>query len=426
MPGAPSSSWPLYKARLRTRFEGANLRVCAAFWLFGLINNILYVLILSAAIDLVSPIPVGTVLLADVVPSFLTKLTAPYYIHHIPYPLRILIFCSLSSCGMLLIALSPPTREPTVIIVKMLGIVLASLSSGGGELSFLGLTHYYGGFSLASWGSGTGGAGLIGAGAYAIATTNLGLSVQTTLLASAVLPLIMLLSFFILLPPGPLRATTPNTQTYTRIPTDDPDTVSRRQPSPSASPPPSTFHTLLANLRRSRALLLPYMLPLFLVYVAEYSLNQGILPITLFPLHRTPFTHYRAFYPTYSALYQLGVFLSRSSLPFLRIRNLYIPTYLQIANFALLTSHALWPFIPSVWIVFVVVFWEGLLGGLVYVSTFAAVREEMGEDDREFSLGAVTVSDSAGICVAGFMGMALETGVCAWQVRHGRGECRML
>jgi len=36
------------------------------------------------------------------------------------------------------------------------------------NLAFLGLTHYYGHFSLASWGSGTGGAGLIGAGAYVI------------------------------------------------------------------------------------------------------------------------------------------------------------------------------------------------------------------------------------------------------------------
>ncbi|KAL8697790.1 MAG: hypothetical protein Q9224_002144 [Gallowayella concinna] len=87
----------------------------------------------------------------------------------------------------------------------MAGIVLASLSSGAGELSFLGLTHYYGPFSQAAWGSGTGAAGLIGAGAYAIATTSIGLSVQASLLASSFLPFIMLLSFFFVLPRGPLR-----------------------------------------------------------------------------------------------------------------------------------------------------------------------------------------------------------------------------
>lgn len=346
---------------------------------------------------------------------------------------------------MLLIALSPPTREPAVIVVKMLGIVLASLSSGGGELSFLGLTHYYGGFSLASWGSGTGGAGLVGAGAYAIATTSMGLSVQTTLLASAVLPVIMLLSFFVLLPLGPLKATRRKEQAYTRVPSDetllpDPeDTTSNhdRDLSPSRSTSPAypstttsklhqTLHSLRTNLARSRRLIFPYMLPLFLVYLAEYSLNQGVLPVTLFPLPQTPFHNYRSFYPTYSALYQLGVFISRSSLPFIRIRSLYIPTFLQVANFSLLTLHALFPILPNVWVVFAVVFWEGLLGGLVYVSTFAAVREEVPEGEREFSLGAVTVSDSAGICLAGFVGMGLETFLCEWQKARGRGWCGML
>lgn len=57
-----------------------------AFWLFGLINNVLYVVNLSAAIDLVGPlVPKATVLLADVMPSFLIKLCAPFFVHVIPY-----------------------------------------------------------------------------------------------------------------------------------------------------------------------------------------------------------------------------------------------------------------------------------------------------------------------------------------------------
>lgn len=172
----------------------------------GLINNVLYVIILSAALDLVgSGFPKGVVLLADVVPSFVTKLTAPYFIHLVPYPIRVLIFVALSVCGMLIIALTPAHTDGGSISTKLAGIVLASLSSGAGELSFLGLTHFYGKFSLASWSSGTGAAGLVGAGAYAVATTSLGLSVKFTLLASACLPAIMLMSFFVILPLGPLR-----------------------------------------------------------------------------------------------------------------------------------------------------------------------------------------------------------------------------
>ena len=35
MPGSPSASWAVYRARLKAVFEGAEPRVCAAFWLFG-------------------------------------------------------------------------------------------------------------------------------------------------------------------------------------------------------------------------------------------------------------------------------------------------------------------------------------------------------------------------------------------------------
>ena len=167
----------------------------------GLINNVLYVIILSAALDLVGPdVPKSVVLLADVIPSFMMKLIAPYFIQAVPYSIRILLLVAISTVGMLLIALTPEYTDGGTISTKMIGVILASLSSGGGELSFLGLTHFYGPFSLAAWGSGTGAAGLVGAGAYAVATTSIGLSVRTTLLVSSFLPVIMLLSFFAVLP----------------------------------------------------------------------------------------------------------------------------------------------------------------------------------------------------------------------------------
>jgi battenin len=122
----------------------------------------------------------------------------------------------------------------------------------------------------------------------------------------------------------------------------------------------------------------------------------------------------------------MGVFISRSSTPFFRIHNLHFPSFLQIANLALLTLHALLNFMPSVYIVFLIVFWEGLLGGLVYVNTFAEIMDRVPKEDREFSLGATTVSDSGGICVAGLIGMAFEVWLCNWQVSQGRDYCKKL
>lgn len=168
------------------------------------------------------------------------------------------------------------------------------------------------------------------------------------------------------------------------------------------------------------------MLPLLLVYIGEYTINLGVAPTLLFPLPETPFSSFRAFYPTYSAIYQFGVFLSRSSTPFVRIRALYPPSLLQLLNLAILIIHALFPFLPNVYFVFVMVFWEGLLGGAVYVNTFAEIGEKVERGEREFSLGAVSVSDSGGICIAGFLSMGVEVGLCRWQVERGRDWCRRL
>ncbi|KAK3936607.1 CLN3 protein-domain-containing protein [Diplogelasinospora grovesii] len=452
MPGSPSSSWAIYRARFASIFQGADSSVLIAFWLFGLINNVLYVIILSAAQDLVgTDVPKGVVLVADVLPSFATKLVAPYLIHRVPYAQRILGLVGLSTAGMLLVAVTPANKS---VAVKLVGVVLASFASGLGELSFLGLTHYYGQMSLAAWGSGTGGAGLIGAGLYVLMTDWIGFSVRASLLASAGLPMVMLGSFFMVLPRGPLREGTRRRKEYEAVRGDSAEeqeeeedqeveeveegmvsstTLLRQQPSNASATQQQRGgkHTggkkeFAARVRQVRTLFFPYMLPLLLVYIAEYTINQGVAPTLLFPLRESPFTELRAFYPFYNFLYQLGVFISRSSTPFFRVHHLYIPSLLQIANLLLLTLHALFSFIPSVYLVFIVVFWEGLLGGAVYVNAFAEILESVPIEEREFSLGATSVSDSGGICIAGFIGMAMEVWLCDWQVQHGRDWCRRI
>lgn len=234
-----------------------------------MINNVLYVIILSAALDLVGPnIPKSVVLLADVVPSFVTKLVAPYFIHVVPYRIRMLLLVTLSTVGMLLIALTPEYTDGGTVSSKMAGVILASLSSGAGELSFLSLTHFYGPFSLAAWGSGTGAAGLVGAGAYAVATTSIRLSVKTTLLTSSFLPVIMLFSFFAVLPLEPLRRKKHALDSPTVI-FEHEDGIDREDEgllgdsqhsvvSVSSRKTPQSWRTsFLANLKRARGLFFP-------------------------------------------------------------------------------------------------------------------------------------------------------------------------
>ena len=188
---------------------------------------------------------------------------------------------------MLLVALSPSHLEGGTPSQKMAGVVLASLSSGAGESTFLGLTRWYGKFSLASWGSGTGAAGLVGAGWYAVCTTSLGLSSRRTLVAAAGFPVLMLIGFFVVLPKAGLerKASSESSSVDTRrgledeydevhgdAQDEDDGAVGRReedsllQQSLSAnavnirnhgSKNPSWVKALLSNLRRSRALVIP-------------------------------------------------------------------------------------------------------------------------------------------------------------------------
>ena len=228
----------------------------------------LYVIILSAALDLVGPnVPKGIVLLADNVPSLIGKATAPYFIHRIPYGFRIITFALLSASGMILIASSPSYKDGGAIPIKLLGVALASLSSGVGELSFLGLTHFYGSWSLAAWGSGTGAAGLVGAGLYSLFVTVIGLDVRTTLAASALLPAIMVFSFFLLLPMPGTQAVHPKSHPRMTGSDDDAEGFLEEHAGlldgPSATPPmlstipQNSSPTFRVRLRRLRSLFFP-------------------------------------------------------------------------------------------------------------------------------------------------------------------------
>lgn len=371
-------------------------RIFTSFWLFGLLNNVLYVVILSAAVDLVGPlVPKAVVLLANILPAFTIKITAPFFIHLIDYKYRIWILIVLSTLGMILV--SSATLELTIF-----GIILASISSGLGEITFLQLTHFYEDSALKGWSSGTGGAGLIGSGLFLLLTTILQINVRLVLLSFTIYPLGFLYYFKL-----------PKLQQYERI--DVVDNIGD-----------SAKHThILRTINKLKTLIIPYMIPLTTVYFAEYLINQSIAPTLLFPIEKLPFKQYRDVYVTYGTLYQLGVFISRSSSSIIRIRKLYLPSMLQGLNVLILLLQSIYFFIPSVYIIMIIIFYEGLLGGVSYVNTFHLIIDEIDNDNREFALGAVSMSDSGGIVMSAIVGMFLEKSLCQYQVHHGRDWCEL-
>ncbi|KAF9492666.1 batten's disease protein Cln3 [Pleurotus eryngii] len=439
----------------------------ASFFLFGLINNVLYVIILSAALDLVPPsTPKGIIAFCNIAPSLIAKVGWPYILKgRIRYTRRLLGCCCLSTFGMLVVAAFDN------LYMRLLGIGIASFSSGLGELTFLQLSTTYAppsvaGLSVGYFASGTGAAGLVGAFLW---WEIRGLGVRIGVGLSSVMPFIIPLTYFFLLP---------STSEFLYIDTSYEEDEERDLTTSFASLPYTPLAateyqvgeedgSILMSVKRDVALtgsdkwrlvqpmLLKYMFPLFCVYLFEYSINQGIAPTLLYPVP-SPEKYWllskiihsiRDYYPLWQLVYQSTVFLSRSSismgLPPLPQRLLPLPAVVQGVILIILATEAAVGFFPddseglSVLMVFVLVCLEGICGGLAYVNVFYRVNQEAPDpgtahdvertrQEREFKIGSIGFSDSSGILLASVLAMPTELQLCKAQVARGKMFCKGL
>lgn len=180
-----------------------------------------------------------------------------------------LLLATMSILGMVLVASTPN------VPLRLAGIAVASLSSGVGELSFLGLTHHYlGKIGLAGFSSGTGAAGLVGAGAYALATTVFDFSSRATIYSSSILPLAIVICYFVVLPSPESGSKTyeslsqnppedDDANAYPRDTTSEQDSVPSGENGPRDTPghtrgsQPEATTKFRTNLSRARKLLVP-------------------------------------------------------------------------------------------------------------------------------------------------------------------------
>ncbi|XP_032698583.1 battenin isoform X3 [Lontra canadensis] len=357
----------------------------------------------------------AAVLLADILPTLVIKLLAPLGLHLLPYSPRVLVSGICAAGSFLLVAFSHSVGT------SLCGVVLASISSGLGEVTFLSLTAFYPRAVISWWSSGTGGAGLLGALSY-LGLTQAGLSPQHTLLSMLGVPALLLASYFCLLtPPEPQDpGGEEEAETSARQPLIDSE-APESKPAPlcrvhvPASPAlpslPADSKSNLSLLERWTVFkgLLPYIVPLVVVYFAEYFINQGLFELLFF--RNTSLSHAQQ-YRWYQMLYQAGVFVSRSSLRCCRIRFTWVLALLQCLNLAFLLVDVWLSFLPSIYLVFLVVLYEGLLGGAAYVNTFHQIALETSDEHREFAMAAACISDTFGISLSGLLALPLHDFLC--------------
>ncbi|KAH7693467.1 CRE-CLN-3.3 protein [Aphelenchoides avenae] len=160
--------------------------------------------------------------------------------------------------------------------------------------------------------------------------------------------------------------------------------------------------------------LLRYMIPLAMVYLAEYLINQGLTELIFFDCSHGFSLSRPSQYRWYQVLYQLGVLISRSSVNIIALPStvMYLLPVLQAVNTILFFFNAVYFFIPHIAIIFVIIVFEGLLGGASYVNTFDKIHKNVDPSVKEYCLSVASMADSAGIVISGFVSIPLHNYIC--------------
>lgn len=246
---------------------------------------------------------------------------------------------------------------------------------------------------ISTWSSGTGAAGVGGSLTYA-GLIWLNFTPKQTLLMMLVVPLLQAVTFFII-----LKEPNPN----------------NIQNSPSSSTESLFDHTdsetpldLKQKIQYSPKLL-KYVIPLFAVYISEYFINQGLYELIFFP---DIWLDHSSQYRWLQVDYQIGVFISRSSVNFFETKQIWFMSILQFFNVIYFTYEAVYLSAPTIWFIFGLVFWEGLLGGCCYVNTFKRITKELPTRYKSFGMAFAGIGESLGVVGAGFLAIPIHNVIC--------------
>ncbi|CAH0777583.1 unnamed protein product [Bemisia tabaci] len=394
-----------------------------AFWILGVCNNMGYVVMLSAAHDILgggkhnapdnprecNTISTGAILLADIVPALTVKIISPFFPLH--EHIRMVVTTVSAAVAFCMVGYSSQTNA---LWLAYTGVALTSFTSGLGEATLLSFMSFYGDKNvITAWGSGTGGAGFLGAFYYA-AMVGLGLSSTATLYTLISVPVLMAIAFWIILDRPNISGSSSTSASAQSGESSESYQNSGRKIEEDANssaylvPTARSTHTFSERLSIMPKLV-KYMVPLGLVYFFEYLINQGLFELLYF---RNIWLTHNDQYRWYQVLYQIGVFISRSSLTFVKFNQLWLFAVLQCCNLVYLYFDSVYTLSPTVFIVFGFILFEGLLGGAAYVNTYYKIDTEMPIEEREFSMSMTSFADALGICLAGLSAIPLHNYIC--------------
>ncbi|KAI1031033.1 hypothetical protein LB504_000267 [Fusarium proliferatum] len=361
------------------------------FAILGLVNAIVPFIVHSANY-LIIPYPRWIVLLIETLPALATKLLMPHLLHRVPYWMRPLTI----GAGWIIVAIvtnvTPPNIAPPL---RILTSVLASISAAAMEISFLGMLRYYGRVGLAGWGAG------VGAGAVFCAILPFVLTVWLESFLRDFIDCIyaltgaMLVAFFVILPGAPVNY--PHAQhEATKVDVEDASLL--------AQDPVEQLSRMLSTRNRlnlTKALIRPFMWPLFGAFAVQALAYPGIARALPLP---TSYTSFFSYFTTYGLAFQLGNFISRTHTLLLRPTSTKAAFAIIGASTFILLANSIFLVFSTEVLVELLAFGAGLGGGAVYMTIFDRVLQDKSFEsgiNLEFSLQMVGAGEAAGVIVDG-------------------------
>lgn len=364
------------------------------------------------------------VLIIEILPVVVAKFALPHLFYYVPYWLRPLGVGFLWTIATFVSSVTPPNVEPPVRV----GLVFVACSlASATDVSTLGLLRYYGKLGLVGWGFGTGVGGIICAVMAYVVTVGVGGFLRDSITYAYYLNAMILLAYYVGLPgkpsgsPARADAMARNRVDLSLEDAEEPSgTLLVKEPQPRAT---RFVQRVEQNVKLASSLTGTYMLPLFFAFVGQAIVFPGIMRA----LGTSPaFDSFLSYSAVYGLAFQLGNLVSRSSILFVRYQKAR-PLLIRLGIVAaVIVINASFLIVSLPFAVFALAFLVGLIGGAVYINTFAAALEDPAlelDADREFSLGVLGSGESAGTLVGALFGTLLGSLACGMELGAGQRWC---
>ncbi|KAL9988096.1 hypothetical protein ACROYT_G002499 [Oculina patagonica] len=162
--------------------------------------------------------------------------------------------------------------------------------------------------------------------------------------------------------------------------------------------------------------MLPNLIPIYIAWFSEYMIIQSVVTTLAFP--GAPFKP-RDHYQYYIFVFMGGEVVGRSYfvvLSFIKVEwaekakfpYLWILSAIEVLHLLFFVLAAWYRFLPSVWIVLLLLFTCGVVVGVFFVNAVTFFRDKFKDRYKEFAMGYFVVATSGGCNIAAILGLYTE------------------